>query len=513
MNMQKIIQYLYTCRWCNFKEDIKQGRVDKVSFETMPFDEGRKLFVIGAVEIEDKGPKYFSMPLTRKASLAQGENGLYLNGEAYVDALKEPDFWQSLMVFMEENKGKVIFNNKWELEYHGFGAQDVIVDCLNEDSKPLGVEQSNTTLKIGDGKLAFKLERMLEFSKETNSELEMNEKLMRENCSVMPKTYGGLVWKRPDGYQASFGIVQEFVKNKGDMWNYLQDYLAKNLQLSYIHQFPMLPESHPDFMNLIDTLADKTKEMGDCFAKPDANSNFNPEKVDDKFIYNYDKQIKFLSYQVKKIIENNIDNLPAPTKKNAQYLLDNWGEVLNGFIDSRLDEIKKAQDKGTLNRVHGDFHLGQVMVTPDEDLRFIDFAGEPELTMEQRKQKYINVRDIAGMYRSIKGYLGAVAVEEFAAKSEVKEVALSRRAWAEKAIKPLIERASKVFLGERSLEEPWLALEVLRKNLYEVRYEVGNRPEMAYVPINGLKELLAGGHREAANENFKTLPQTGTERQ
>ena len=143
------------------------------------------------------------------------------------------------------------------------------------------------------------------------------------------------------------------------------------------------------------------------------------------------------------------------------------------------------------------------MVTPDNDVRFIDFAGEPALPMKERKQKHLSVRDVAGMYRSIQGYLGAVAVEEYAKRAPSESVRQERKTWGQKAIKPLIDSASRAFLGDHKLSDPWLSLEILRKNLYEVKYEVSQRPEMAYVPIGGLYDLFGGnsGGQTHANDN------------
>ena len=504
MNQEKIKDYLYDCRWCNFKEDIKQGRVQNVSFEKMPYDDGNKLFIIGTATIEGKEPKYFSMPLAKKQGMPEDGNAVVMDGNIYVDALREPDFWRTLMAFLNEHNGKIVFDNGWSLEHLTIGSQVPVMECLEDDSRALGVEQSNTTLNVGQGKLAFKLERMLEFSHELNSEIEMNEKLMREHCTVMPKSFGGLIWRRPDGQQASSGIMQEFVTNKGDMWNYLQRYLSERLHTEYMMQRDLTPEGNPEFMKMIQNLAAKTEEMGECFARADENPNFTPQKVNESFIRIYEKQLQVLAHRVKKNIEMHLDDLPFETRKNAENLLEHWDKDVKDFVEMRLAQVRQAEDKGTLNRVHGDFHLGQVMVTPENDLRFIDFAGEPDLPMEQRKQKHLSVRDVAGMYRSIKGYLGAVAVENFAAQTEDVLTASARKMWAEKAIKPLIDAAAQTFLGHKTMSDPWLSLEVLRKNLYEVNYEVGNRPTMAYVPINGLKDLILGTHeRVVANENFQ----------
>lgn len=234
----------------------------------------------------------------------------------------------------------------------------------------------------------------------------------------------------------------------------------------------------------------KTDEMLTCFSRDDDNPNFTPEKVSPGFIRNYEKQLSVLLYQTRKNIAENIDNLPEDSKHKAQKLLDNWPELTGSFVQKQMDLIKANQDSGYICRVHGDFHLGQVMVTEDNDLCFVDFAGEPGIPIEQRKQKHIYVRDIAGMYRSIGGYLGAVSVEEFAAGAGSPELIQERKQYAQKAVAPLINAASNTFLGKNSLKNPWLSLEVFRKNLYEVNYEVCYRQQMAYVPINGLSALL-----------------------
>ena len=511
MNIEKIIKYLEKCRWCNFKEDIKQGRVTDITFEKLPYDHGNKLFVIGEVTLKDDVVRYFSMPLARQKSMPDNPqvDVLQMDGEIYTDALQEPDFWKTFMELVEKNHGQVQFPNGWILKRHDIFEAQQIDECAAETSKALGVEQSNTTLNVGKGKLAFKLERMLEFSHEINSELEMNEKLMRENCGVMPKSFGSFIWQMPDGRTASSGIVQEFVNNKGDMWNYLLDYLKPRMQEGYLHQTNLTAENNPKFMSLIRTLSLKTKEMGECFAKEDDNPHFSPEAVNDTFIRNYEKQFQVLLYQAKRNIQNNINRLPQDTRVQAEKILANWDETTSNFVNSRLARIRGAEDKGTLNRVHGDFHLGQVMVTPDDDLRFIDFAGEPGLSMVERQQKHLSVRDVAGMYRSIKGYLSAVAVENFTQAAPNEFAKQHRKEWGKTAIIPLINAASQAFLGDKSLDaDPWLALEVLRKNLYEIDYELNNRPEMAYVPISGLSELL-DMEQMPANENIKVLTQSG----
>ena len=250
-NLQTLSAYLQECRWCNFKEEIKNGSVYDIQLEKLSYDNGRKLFIIGQASLLEGKTVQFSMPMARKYAMPQNQNNLIIDGAIYTDALQEPDFWQTLNQFIDENDGVIQFPNGWKLKRIGIASPEVIEANKSEASRPLGVEQSNTTLNIGEGNLAFKLERILDFSKELNPEFEMNEKLMREDCSVMPKTYGGLLWETPDGQQSSCGIIQEFVKNKGDMWNHSLGYLHGKLKLHYLRQTDLTAKNCPEFIELI----------------------------------------------------------------------------------------------------------------------------------------------------------------------------------------------------------------------------------------------------------------------
>lgn len=506
MNLDKnTADYLSRQRWCNFKEEIRLGKVKSIEYDALPFDDGNKLLTIGTIRISSgKGEetRHFMMPLAvaefDDLMYKDGRDILQINGKRYVDALQRPDYWQKMSKLLRANDGKIIFPNGWTLEYKDISGKDVLTAHGDSSSHPLGVEQSNTTLAVGDDEIAFKLERMLFFSDKTNPEFEMNEKLMREKSTVMPQTYGYLILRNPqNNTMSSSGIVQEFVRNQGDLWNYGLNYLQQRLNEGYLRQRPLTAEDNPHFISLMQNLGQKTAEMSECLSRPDNNSAFTPEPVDERFVYNYRKHLEFLLIKTRNTIQENLENLPEPTKKKAAQLLENWKTLTKDFTDRQIDNINRSDNKGQIVRVHGDFHLGQVMVTKDNDLRFIDFAGEPAAPFEERRQKHISVRDLAGMYRSIKGYLGSVAVEEFVKETPDETTANSRRKYAEKAVKPLIDESARLVLNGRSLKEPWLALEVLRKNLYEVNYEVSNRPQMAYVAVNGLADMLQP-------ENIKT---------
>ena len=498
MRTQSILEYLENSRWCNFKNEIKNNNVKKLDFDYIPFDDNNKLFVIGSAELSDGNQRFFLMPLAATKEKPSDEISHISDGNYYyTDALREADFWSSFVKLIKDNDYKLSFPKGYTIEIQNLGDNNIFDLYENEPSKPLGVEQSNTTLKIGDNKLAFKLERMLDFAPTINAEYEMNEKLMREHSQVTPQTYAGLIIKK-DNLQSSSGIVQEFVPNKGDMWNYLQSYLLTKLRESRLSGLPLKTKDCYELNSLMAELRNQTTAMGKDLSQPDTNPNFTPEEVSLEFIGSYQLSLRSLLNQTKQTIKENINKLQEPTLSQTQKLLNNWDWLTISFMQNNINEIILSENKGTINRVHGDYHLGQVMVTKDNKLKIIDFGGEPSLSMNERKQKYINVRDIAGMYRSIKGYLGADTAEKFASTPLVAnsdntsispEVYQERKAWAQKTLEPIIDASTKTFLGKETLE-PWLKLEILRKNLYEVQYEVANRPQMAYIPISGLVDLF-----------------------
>ena len=288
--------YLFHQRWCNFKEEIRLGNVENISYMSLPFDKGSKMLTIGKANLSvqsEESVRYFMMPLA-KAEKNETDT-IEIDGQKYVDALQRSDYWQKMNEFLRQNNNVITFPNGWQLTYKNLIDENFMKEHGKAPSRPLGVQQSNTTLSVGDDEIAFKLERMLQFSKKENPEFEMNEKLMREKSSVMPKTYGYfLLYDPKGGTKSSAGIVQEYVKNQGDLWNYALSYLKKRLTAGYLMQKDLTPEENPHFMHLMKILGDKTAEMSECLSKADENPAFTPETVNEKTVHLYQKHLEFL---------------------------------------------------------------------------------------------------------------------------------------------------------------------------------------------------------------------------
>lgn len=482
-----LLNYIYAQRWCNFKEDIINGNVKSVVLESAPFDNDKKFFILGKAEIKNKSPKFFIMPLAK--GIMANEMPLRYKKFKVFDALKSSNYWSSIMNATCLNNSLSV-SKEYNLVYQSWTDLDFITNHLNDTSKPLNAEQSNTTLIIGNRTLAFKQQRLIEFSNSVNPEVEMNYNLMKSKCSVIPKTYGHLFLISPKGENAFVGIVQEFIPNHGDLWAILlkriYEILIKAIKNNKdkIASRDITPLKH-----LMNDLGVRTSEMLKCLSSFKGSDDLKVEAITTKYIKNYTAELKNQAEEAKNKIYQNIEYLPEVIRQRISPLLENWDKYINKFIQENISEISKRKRKGKLMRVHGDFHLGQVILSENNELKFIDFSGEPNLSFAKRKEKHPYMYDIAGMYRSINGYLEASVVIKYAI-DEFGELNKDKLILGYKILHPVIEKLTESFLKPQNIDKQWLNLEILRRNLYEISYEISYRPKMLSVPVFNLLNLL-----------------------
>ncbi len=162
----------------------------------------------------------------------------------------------------------------------------------------------------------------------------------------------------------------------------------------------------------------------------------------------------------------------------------------------------EAKPSGGRSRIHGDYHLGQVLVA-HEDVMIIDFEGEPRRPMEQRRGKTSPLRDVAGMLRSFR-YAAADAINRAPRAGPGAEEKVVKRAgeWADTTARDFLD-AYVTTMGECETYPPdpefarrLLDMFVVQKAAYEVGYELANRPGWVKIPLQGLLDILE--HEEAS---------------
>ena len=488
MNKNKaLLDYIYAMRWCSFKQKISSGQVEDIILESKSFDDEKKFFVVGKAIIKNSEPQYFVMPLT--VEKIENEPSIIFNKKECYDALKSSTYWSSLMHEITLDK-EFIFSNGLKLLYQSWDGFDFITKHIDDVSHPLGAEQSNSTLIIGNNILAFKQQRMIEFVSESNPEIEMNYNLMKTGCKVVPKTYGHLSLINSNGESAFIGIIQEFIPNNGDLWELSKEKLLDILYDTYASNTDVISLSkYKNLYELMHLVGKKTEDLILCLSSFSGDKNLKSKSITATYINEYKKSLKKLMVDTRENIKKNINKLSPDMALDIQKLLQNWEKYISKFLNENVSKLLKRKNRGLLMRVHGDFHLGQAIESKSGQIKFIDFSGEPNLDLIERKAKHSYMYDIAGMYRSISGYLPVVVAKHFATEKNG-EINNEKLVWATSIIKPIVNNLSNAFLNELKIDKEWLELEIFRRNLYEINYEISYRPQMLFIPIDNLKELL-----------------------
>ncbi len=325
-------------------------------------------------------------------------------------------------------------------------------------------EQSNTSVLYGDRSIV-KVFRKLQAGINPDSEITsyLSE---RASFAHVPRFEGSIVIEGVDASpQVEIAIAQAFVPNQGDCWRWLPPALAGSSE-----------EDRTALLSSVGLLGQRTGELHVALGQGTGEA-FEPEAFSDSDVSDLEER---LSREV---------HLTASMLFRQGALSHGESEDLAaGLLAGVMRADSLAGSHRT--RVHGDYHLGQVLRTGD-DFVIIDFEGEPSRTMEERREKHSPLKDIAGMLRSI-DYAVATASQD-ASPDQAK----SLRAWGDVAADRFtaryleaVRRGGGTFLppGDDGFARG-LDLFVIDKALYEVRYELDNRPDWLHIPLGALQKI------------------------
>jgi maltose alpha-D-glucosyltransferase/alpha-amylase len=192
------------------------------------------------------------------------------------------------------------------------------------------------------------------------------------------------------------------------------------------------------------------------------------------------------------MLHENSDRLGEPAKGLAQRLR-NHREAICLYIEG----LKSSNFTGSKIRVHGDFHLGQVLIAKD-DAYILDFEGEPRQSLEQRRVKAPPARDVAGFLRSI-DYATSAAIDRAPNITAEERSSLGPRirSWGARlsgafweSYRETLARMD-IWPADEAKAQELLNLFQLEKAFYEIEYEVTNRPSWAHIPLEGTLRILA----------------------
>jgi len=187
-----------------------------------------------------------------------------------------------------------------------------------------------------------------------------------------------------------------------------------------------------------------------------------------------------------------LPDLPEALRPQAEAVL-----AQADAVQARIDAVRTLPPSGCRTRIHGDYHLGQVLVAK-ADLMIIDFEGEPHRSLDDRRRKGCALRDVAGMLRSL-DYAAWSAWRLHTGIGSPREAAAARLArWRRQAETDFLSAYEAAIAGSPAhpadphFARAILDLFLIRKAAYEVGYELSSRPAWVEIPLSGLLAILEG---------------------
>ena len=373
-------------------------------------------------------------------------------------------------------------------------------------------QQNNSSIVFGD-RFILKLFRKLDPG--VNPEFESGVFLKEHGFRHSPVVTGHLEYRREGSEPMYVGILHAYVPNQGDAWNFTLDSLsrffeqalantglAKTLSGKTAHPIELMREEPPaEIHELMGTylesarlLGERTAQMHTALADPDGGPDFAPEPFTDHYRLGVYHGLLSQTGRLLEFLHDKLALLSEPAAIDARRVLENQDRVralIRPLRDQRIQAMRIRQ--------HGDFHLGQVLYT-GKDFVIIDFEGQPERPLTERRLKKSALRDVASMIRSFQYAAYAALFGKIAgitARPDLAPLLESLAAFWSEWVSATYLKSYFHMAGDRSFipgtaAERRLLLDVflLEKALQEVHYDLMNRPDWARIPLRGIVKLV-----------------------
>lgn len=354
----------------------------------------------------------------------------------------------------------------------------------------LSAEQSNSSQIISDVAVLKIVRKVLSG---VHPEGEVTGYLTARGFANTAPLLGEVVRIAPDGTPNTLILLQGFVRNQGDAWSWTLDFLAR-----VADDHPAVSDGTPPedpfegYRPLAAAIGRRLGELHEVLSAPTDNADFAPRPASAEDLESWARgatqQIEGAVAALERVAGS--EELDEATREMVQRTIDR-AVPLRGLVE----RLARAGTGALSTRVHGDFHLGQVLVT-GSDAFLIDFEGEPAKSMEERRAHSCPLRDVAGILRS---FDYAAASAEIRAGSATAAGA-ERRALLFEGFRKVAISSFREAYGEvlAASTHPWvggiaasalLDLFLLEKAAYEIRYEASNRPAWLPIPLRGLDDI------------------------
>ena len=359
-------------------------------------------------------------------------------------------------------------------------------------------EQSNSSM-LFENKFFLKLYRKLEDG--VNPDVEVTRFLTeRAKFPNVPAFGGAIEYRRGKSQPSVVCVLQSAIATEGDAWTLTLDSLGRYYERVLCRKGDLQNQTVPPgalFNELVGgvypekakLLGQRTAELHRALASVTDDPAFAPEPFNAMAQRSVYQSMRALVRRVFEFLEKKIDNLPEKFRAEAKEIVTAEKEIL-----AREKRLLDRKTNAAKIRIHGDYHLGQILST-GKDFVILDFEGEPARPMSERKLKRSPLRDVAGMMRSFQ-YAAYSALWQPAMRPEdvpflERWANLWYREMSSVFLQSYLQTTADALFMPQSEDLPiMLEAYLLDKAVYEIGYELNNRPDWVVIPIRGIKHIL-----------------------
>lgn len=407
-----------------------------------------------------------------------------------IDAMGSDDFCHALLRSMQESREVLLQQGILRFSHTNVLPDDL--DCSALAVRRPIIEQSHTSIFFAE-KFIFKIYRQVQVG--SNPELQIGRFLTKiADFSGIARVAGAIELVRNDGCVITLGILQEFIDNQNDCWNFTLNYLDRFMETCLVASQgaelleQLLPEvSHEHYLSMMQTLGQHVGKLHTILAKESEDPDFCPEMISVEEWASLAAEIEDSLLKALEIMRIKIESFSQELQPSIRRLVNNQDQIVK-----KVKALMPSSAGPLKTRHHGDLHLGQVLLVAN-DFIIIDFEGEPARALQERNKKHCPLRDVAGILRSF-----SYAAET--ARRKVRKEKPEALALAAVYIKEWEKLAGERFLhgyrhdtadccsvpGDEKLFQQILEFLSIEKALYELSYEMNNRPDWVEIPVTGL---------------------------
>jgi maltose alpha-D-glucosyltransferase / alpha-amylase len=484
--------YLAVRRWYALK-DYKLDRVRIALMTRIPGADA----VLAEIETETaKGTARWLLPLAivwedrpnaagalpAQLALARVRRGSRIG--LLTDAFSLPEFAQAAMRGLMT--GATLATDQGMIQFEQTSRAKDIEIPPDAEMHWLSVEQSNSSVVVGSVAMVKLFRRV---SDGPHPEAEMSRYLTENGFEHTPPLLGEIVRVGHDGERHALAIAQSFIRNQGDAWTWTLDLLVRGLSdlTGGDEAAAGDAERHEDYNLFATLLGRRLGEMHAILAQPSDDPAFAPEVADAAHLRAWADQAEHELAAAFASLAGQTE-LDEATAEACTRLA-----VLREPLTAAVRERALAAHGAPVTRIHGDLHLGQVLVV-NGDVSIIDFEGEPAKPVAQRRAKANRLRDVAGMIRSFAYAAAVVQRRNLASHAHLAD------ARVDTFLETFVRQSTDAFLSgyrealppqDLDAENRLLDVFLVEKAAYEIVYEAANRPSWIDVPMHGLRAITS----------------------